>query len=42
MMTGQKSTIRVGAVLQSGTVADTVDAAILDQNRNVLVVDCGA
>jgi toluene monooxygenase system protein D len=33
---------RVGPVLQSGTVADAVIAAIKDLNQDVLVVDRGA
>lgn len=33
---------RVGPVLQSGTVANAIIAAIKDLNQNVLVVDRGA
>jgi MmoB/DmpM family len=33
---------RVGPVLQSGTMADAIIAAIKDLNQNVLVVDRGA
>ena len=43
-MTGETAEIydRVGPVLQSGTVANAIVAAIKDLNQDVLVVDRGA
>jgi hypothetical protein len=43
-MTGETTEIydRVGPVLQSGTVANAIVAAIKDLNQDVLVVDRGA
>jgi hypothetical protein len=43
-MTGEVADVhdRVGPVLQSGTVANAIVAAIMDLNQDVLVVDRGA